>query len=261
MWIWLFDRTEAGDAGAIVKRAAQAGLSQLWVRVGSSKDGFYGVAELNALVERAHAAGIAVIGWGFPYLYDPMGDARWTKQALRWHSPSGDRLDGFSADIEKSTEGVALSARRVGVYLGAIRQAAGDRLLVATVYRPTDLNRHGAYPYQTMARYVDAFAPMVYWGCTEPGAAASESLHRLNTLRPVHLIGQAYDMGPEGGRQGAPSPREIRRFLGVGNHGGAVGASFWDWQEMTSAEWGAMGKFPWYQPHWEIQAGPRRLPT
>jgi hypothetical protein len=217
--------------------------------VGSSYNGFYARADLDALVGPAHAAGLKVIGWGFPYLYDPLRDARWTAQALEWRGPAGDRLDGFSADIEKSSEGVALSKRRIAVYLGAVRRAAEDRLVVATVYRPTDLNwTTGAYPYRTIARYVDAFAPMVYWGCTDPREAAVQSLKRLARLRPVHLIGQAYNMGPEGGRSVSPSPREIRAFLHVGQRRGAMGASFWDWQEMTPGEWKALAAFQWVVP-------------
>jgi hypothetical protein len=119
---------------------------------------------------------------------------------------------------------------------------------VATVYRPTDLNWPGAYPYRTIARYVDAFAPMVYWGCTDPREAAAQSLKRLARLRPVHLLGQAYNMRDEGGRPASPSPREISLFLHVGRRGGALGASFWDWQEMTPGEWKALAAFPWAIP-------------
>ena len=137
-----------------------------------------------------------------------------------------------------------LSARRVAVYLGLARRAAGSRLLVATVFRPTD-RLWATYPYTTIAPYVDAFAPMVYWGCTEPGAAATEAMARLAPLRPVHLIGQAYDMGPEGGRSAAPSADETRRFLDVARRGGATGASFWVWQHMNVEEWDAMAAFAW----------------
>jgi len=245
MWVWQFDQTEGGNAAAIVRRAVDAGLRQLWVRVGSSRYGFYAAAVLYALVGRAHAVGLSVIGWGFPYLYDPLGDARWTARALAWRGPNGDRLDGFSADIEKSTEGVALSKRRIAVYLGAVRRAAGDRLVVATVYRPTDLNWYGDYPYRTIARYVDAFAPMVYWGCNPPRIVAVQALQRLSTLRPVHLIGQAYNMADESGRTAPTSPREIDLFLRVGRRGGALGVSFWDWQEITAGEWKAMAAYSW----------------
>src|SRR5262249_9074683 len=67
MWVWEWRHTEAGDAAAVVAKAAAARLDQLWVRVGDSPNGFYGAAELAALVPAAHAAHIAVIGWGFPY--------------------------------------------------------------------------------------------------------------------------------------------------------------------------------------------------
>src|SRR5205085_10229199 len=81
MWLWKFNATENGDADAIVTKALAAGLHQLWVRVGDSQDGFYAADALARIVPRAHRRGVAVIGWGFPYLYDPAGDGRWTQQA------------------------------------------------------------------------------------------------------------------------------------------------------------------------------------
>jgi len=254
MWVWKFKSTENGDADAIVTKAAAAGLRQLWVRVGDSQDGFYAASVLNALVPRAHAQGIAVIGWGFPYLYDPMFDAQWTADVLAWRGAHGERLDGFSPDLETASEGVMVTERRLQVYLGQVAQASPDRPVIATVFRPTD-RLWTSYPYRAIAAYVDGFAPMVYWGCTEPGAAASEAIARLAALRPVHPIGQAYNMGDEGGRQVSPSADETWRFLDVAHGGGAVGASFWDWQEITQDEWTAMAEFPW--PVYERSIGRR----
>jgi hypothetical protein len=245
MWVWKYRQTEAGDADAIVSRAVDAKLRQLWVRVGDSRDGFYAADVLDALVPRAHAAGLAVIGWGFPFLHDPVGDAAWSAEALAWRAPGGAALDGFSPDIELASEGVVLTERRARVYLGPVRQAAGPRMLVATVYRPTDRLWYGSYPYTAIAEYVDAFAPMVYWGCVEPGAATVQALERLAALRPVHVIGQAYDMAPDGGRAGPPSGVETVRFLDVARRRGAVGASFWVWQSIGKEQWDAVADFPW----------------
>ena len=245
MWVWKYRQTEAGDPDAIVRRAVDAGLSQLWVRVGDSRDGFYGASVLDGLVPRAHAAGLAVIGWGFPFLHDPVGDAAWSAEVLAWRGPGGVALDGFSPDIELATEGVVLTERRVRVYLGLVRQAAGSRLVVATVYRPTDRLWFGTYPYTAIAAYVDAFAPMVYWGCSEPGEATVQALERLSALRPVHVIGQAYDMASEGGRTGPPDANETVRFLEVARRRGAVGASFWVWQSAPAEQWVAITGFPW----------------
>jgi len=245
MWIWQWSQTEGADAAAVVARARAAGLHQLWVRVADSFDGFYGAAELDALVPAAHRAGLAVIGWGFPYLYDPVGDAGWTRAALDWRGPGGAELDGFSADIEMATEGVALSARRVTVYLALARQAAAGRPFVGTVYPPTD-RLWATYPYASIAPYVDAFAPMVYWSCTQPAAAVQQAIARLATLAPVAPIGQAFSTaGTPGERAGAPSAAEITQFLAVARADGAVGASFWSWQAADAEQWAAIGAYPW----------------
>lgn len=247
MWIWQPHRTEAGSVDAIVRRAVAARLTALWVRVGDSRDGFYGGSFVASLVPAAHQHGLAVIGWGFPYLYDPVADAGWTIAALAWRTPSGDQLDGWSADIETASEGTALSAKRAAVYLGLVRPAAHGRPLVATVFPPTDY-WWARYPYRAMAPYVDAFAPMLYWGCREPGDAAAAAIRRLSPLAAVTVIGQAYDMAPEGGRVGAPTGAEISRFLDVARRGGATGASFWDWQAMNNDEWAALSAYPWLGP-------------
>jgi hypothetical protein len=257
MWIWQWDRTDGGDAHKIVAQAVAERLHQLWIRVGDSMNGFYGAAELDALVAIAHAHGLAVIAWGFPYLWDPVGDAQWTAQILAWRAADGQRVDGYSADIEEPSEGVMLNAQRAAVYLQLVRRAAGNRMVVATVYPPTDSNRDGGYPYRAMAPYVDAFAPMVYWECTDPGSDATQGVARLSTLRPVHVIGQAFNFAGTGGRTVSPSGGEIAEFLGASRRAGALGASFWVWQEATPEEWAAMAGFPWRaSDHWPAGPGP-----
>jgi hypothetical protein len=245
MWIWEWDGTDHGDADEIVQQAVSAGLHQLWVRVGDSMNGFYGAAELDSLVPVAHDHGLAVIAWGFPYLWDPVGDAQWTAQILDWRAPDGQQVDGYSADIEEATEGVMLSAQRAAVYLELARQAAGSRLVVATVYPPTDASWDGGYPYQAMAPYVDAFAPMIYWECTDPGTDATLDVARLSTLRPVDVIGQAFNFAEDGGRTDSPTGAEITEFLSASRRAGAIGASFWVWQDATPEEWAAVSAFPW----------------
>ncbi|MDQ6725990.1 MAG: hypothetical protein M3066_07500 [Actinomycetota bacterium] len=248
MWVWKYKQSEGGDADAIVARAVAAGLRQLWVRVGDTQDGFYAADVLSALVPKAHRAGLAVIGWGFPYLHDPAADAAWSIDAVSWRGPGGARLDGFSPDIELASEGVVLTERRITVYLGLVRPAATDMVMVATVYRASDARWNGDYPYRAIAPYVDAFAPMVYWGCAEPGQAVRESIERLATLRPVHVVGQGYDAGPDGGRTGAPSAAETVRFLDVARRAGALGASFWVWQSLQGEQWNALSSFVWPIP-------------
>ena len=108
------------DATAVVAAARSAGLRQLWLRTGSSQNGFYGSATLRELVPVAHAAGISVIAWDFPTLSNPAADA--ARAALAFRSGA----DAFSPDIETSAEGTYLTARRVRYYLSLVRGIAGQ---------------------------------------------------------------------------------------------------------------------------------------
>jgi len=231
------------DAGKVVRQAKAAGLRQLWIRTGGTKQGWYGDRFLDTLVPRAHQSGIAVIAWDFPALSDPIADATRAERAITGRF-GGQRIDGFSPDIETIYEGTFNAPPRVALYLSLIRRAAGNLPIVATVMRPSS-NQLATYPYRAEAPYVDAFAPMVYWSCHEPGALAIDSVRQLAKLRPVHLVGQSYDMGPDGGRRGMPSAREIWRFLDAGKRAGAIGASLYVYSQTRAPQWTALGAYPW----------------
>ncbi|HEX8004214.1 MAG TPA: hypothetical protein VF519_16120 [Mycobacteriales bacterium] len=245
MWTYQWERTEAGSAAAVVRRARAAGLTQIWVRTGSSRSGFYAAPELRALLPAAHAAGIAVVAWDFPYLYDPVADARRAADTLAFTAPGGHRIDAFSPDIESGSEGTQGTKRRLAVYLGLVQRSVGSRPLVSTVPHAND-HWWRTYDYRTQVPYVDAFAVMAYWGCTEPGAEVEQSVRRLAPLGvPLHLIGQAYDMGPYGGRVGDPRGREVWRFADVAQRSGVIGVSLYVWQYATREQFAALGAYPW----------------
>jgi hypothetical protein len=237
IWLTLLPGSSL-DVAALIATAHQAGLRQLWVRTGSSQNGFYGGSTLRALIPAAHHAGIAVIAWDFPTLSNPAADAERAQTTLR----AG--VDGFAADIETAAEGTYLTARRVAYYLSLVRTAAGDSPVIAVVPRPTSDTLAG-YPYQAEAPFVDAFAPMVYWSCTEPGAAVSVAIAALSPLRPVAPIGQDYNMASEGGRHGLPSGRAIWRFLDVADRSGAIGVSLYDLETGGRPQLAALADYPW----------------
>ena len=180
--------------------------------------------------------------WGFPYLWDPAGDAEWTAQNLDWRSAGGDRSTA-TAPTSRSRPRASCSAPSgrpcTSSSVGRPPAAAGRGDGVP----PTDANWDGGYPDQAMAPYVDAFAPMVSWECTDPGSDdRGHDIARLTTLRPVHVIGQAFNFsGPAADR--LPEREQIAEFLSVGKWGGSAGGSFWVWQEATPDEWP-----PWPHP-------------
>ena len=242
MWLTTWADTHLDVAG-VVARAQAAGLRQIWVRTGGSIQGWYGGNFLPALLPAAHAAGLSVIAWDFPFLSDPLKDVRRAAKVLTGRF-GGERIDGFSPDIETISEGTFDTDQRVRVYLSRVRRLAGSTPVVATVLRPTP-TMLASYPYRAEARYVDVFAPMVYWSCTEPGVATAEAIKPLAKLRPVHVIGQSFNMGSMGGRHGLPSGREIWRFLDVAKRAGAVGASLYLYEQTHRPQWRALTHYPW----------------
>jgi hypothetical protein len=237
IWITTFPGQQV-DAAGVVAIARHAGLQELYVRTGSSSDGFYGGQLLHQLVPLAHRYGVEVIAWDFPTLSDPAADAARAARAFAAGA------DGFSPDIEEAPEGTYLTLRRVDYYLSLVRAAAGSRPVIATVPRPTSLDLSG-YPYAAESPFVDAFAPMVYWSCTEPGEAVAVAIDALRRLRPVAPIGQDYDMGSEGGPAGLPSGSEVWRFVDVARRDGAIGVSLYDLESGGRAQLAALAEYPW----------------
>jgi hypothetical protein len=249
MWIWEPDKTEGGDPVAIVSRAKAVGLSHLYVRTGSTWDGFNNGPFLDKLLPAAHGAGLLVYGWDFPRLLSPADDVTRAMQAISHRSPGKQHIDGFAADIETRSEGTAITGQAATEYGRALREAVGPGFpLIATVPRPSPAQN---YPYTEVLASFDAVAPMVYWLNRQPDTDVAGALRDLAAYgKPVFPVGQAYDGRSEGGRAGVPPPDEIWRFMRSGLANGAQGVSFWSWQAANQKAWDAIA-----------EAGEFRLPV
>ena len=244
MWIYEFDAVEGGNPKAIVKRMREMGISYVLIRAGSSRMGFYAKPHLDALLPVAHEAGLKVLVWDFPYLYSPVEDAKRAVRELNYTTPGGHRPDGIVPDIEEPPQGVELTRYKAAVYAKELRRRAGPRaIVVATTPRPTPA-RVANYPYTELAPWVDAFAPMVYWGYEDPEGAVTRAIQRLKPYGnlPVIPVGQSYDMRPEGG-PGHPPAGATRKFMARAYALGAPGTSWWSWQHATTWNWRAIRDF------------------
>ena len=244
MWIWTPERSEGGDAAAIVNRAKAVGLSHLYVRTGALKGGFIAADFLNRLLPAAHAANIRVYGWDFPYLNDIDSDVARAAAAANHITPDGHRIDGFSADIELRSMGVNINNVTAFVYGQKLRAAVGrDFPLIATVPRPNPALVN--YPFAEIAAHFDALAPMVYWMHNEPAATVTDSIARLAHLqRPILPVGQAYDAAAEGGPPGVPPRDQILAFMRAAEAAGAPSVSWWSWQHADQQAWDAVRDAP-----------------
>jgi len=240
MWIYVPDKTEGGNVPAIIAKARAAGLTHLWVRMGSAWDGFNVAPFIDKLLPAAHAAGIKVIGWDFPKL-DPMGpDIERAKAMINHTTPGGHRIDAFSPDIESPAEGTRLTPDNARRYGAALREVVGpDYTLIVTVPRPS--KERPTHPYNEIVAGYDAIAPMIYWLDRQPDTDVAGALQFLSKYKlPIYPVGQAYDGSPEGGRKGVPPPEELFRFMRFAQSHGAAGVSFWSWQAANEPAWNAV---------------------
>jgi hypothetical protein len=240
MWFHRLHQTGA-SADELVRQARAAGLTHLYVRTGSSRSGFEGGPELDAVLSVAHAAGLKVVGWDFPYLEDPAADAARALAAIRYTTPEGQRIDAFSADIETPSEGVRLGADRVDAYGRRLRELAGPGYpLIGTVPNAC-LNVR--FPYAEVARHFDAFAPMVYWITRDPAADVACNIEKLAWFgKPVLPIGQAYDPAIDNPTLVGlvPGYDHLAAFMRTAAERGAAGVSFWAWHTATPEMWKAV---------------------
>jgi hypothetical protein len=261
MWIYEPAKTENGNVAAIVAKAKDTGLTHLWVRMGSAWDGFNVAPFLDKLLPAAHAANIKVIGWDFPKL-DPMEpDIARATTMIRYTTPSGDKIDAFSPDIESPAEGTRLTPDNARRYGTALRQVAGpDYSLIVTVPRPA--KERPNHPYADIVAGYDAIAPMVYWLDRQPDTDVAGALQYLSKFGvPIYPVGQAYDGSPEGGRKGVPPPEELWRFMRFAQANGAAGISFWSWQSANQPAWNAVREAVEFRPPAAPAAAPATVPA
>ncbi|HEV7534493.1 MAG TPA: hypothetical protein VGP90_02595, partial [Acidimicrobiia bacterium] len=239
MWLHYLRQAAGNDPTALVAQARANGLTHVYLRLGSSKDGFYAGGDLDRLLPVAHTAGLAVVGWDFPYLFDAEADAVRAKAEIDYTTPTGQRIDAFSADIETRTEGVNISVPVADTYSRRLRELAGPGYpLVATVPRP---RYNKGFPYAEIVRQFDAVAPMVYWLGRDPAVEVDQAVTDLAGLgKPIMPVGQAYDAGPEGGPPGPPPKEHLVRFIQAAQTRGVTGFSFWVWHTATPDQWAAI---------------------
>lgn len=243
MWIWMHDRASGGDPVAIVERAKLWGITHLYVRTATYKEGFMAGPFLDRLLPVAHANGIRVYGWDFPYMTRPGDDVNRALAAITYRTPDGHRIDGFAPDIETKHEGVNESVEHMTAYVTWLRQNVGDDYpLIAVIPNPTPGRVARGYPFAQIIAPFDAVAPMVYWMDRDPAAEVTAAINWLKQFgKPVFPVGQAYDGSIDGGAGGMPSRDALIRFMQAADAAGADSVSFWSWQHASEEAWNAIG--------------------
>jgi hypothetical protein len=241
VWIYQWNHTSHGRARAVVGRARRYGITTLFVRTGSSHDGFTGSAVLRALLPATRGTAIHVVAWDFPELAHPEADARRLARAART-SFGGVRVAAVAPDIETGAEGTASSTARVRRYLVTLRRALPRGVaILATVPWPSGY-RVGRFPYATVAAHSDALLPMAYWYDNSPATVTAASIRYLRRFhKPIQPVGQGYD-----GAIDVPSlphndlRRQVPIFFRTAHGLGVRAVSLWSWQAAPPVTWKAL---------------------
>jgi len=242
MWIYQWDHSNGGRPSAVVKRAQAVGLTHVFVRTGSSHDGFTGAGVLRAVLPAARKAHIAVVAWDFPELDHPLADARRLAAAAKFVLRGGARVAAVAPDIETPAEGTHSTPGAVRAYLKELRHRLPATVsILATVPWPSSY-RIGSYPYSVVAGHSDALLPMAYWYNNSPSAVTAASVQYLRRFhRPVMPVGQGYD-----GRIDVPwlphnnLAQQVPAFFATAHRMGARAASLWSWQSAPMPTWRAL---------------------
>jgi hypothetical protein len=225
MWIWYVSRSEGGSVGAIVARAKRSDIGTVYVK---AADGAGAWSQFSrGLVQALHDGGLDVCAWQFVYGDSPVAEARVAAAAVKQGA------DCFVIDAESDYEGKYAAADR---YVRALRARIGETFPVALAGFPY-VDYHPAFPYSVFfgpggAQYDQ---PQMYWKAIGTSVrAVYEHTYLFNRIwgHPIYPLGQTYE-GP-----GSASLRLFRRF--AASYGG-LPPSWWDWQETSGREWGALG--------------------
>ena len=243
MWVYEWKKTNGGHAATVVAKARAAGLSTLFVRTGSSHDGYTGTPVLRALLPATRGTTVHVVAWDFPELDHPAADARRLAAAARYRT-GGNAVSAVAPDIETRSEGAASSPKRVRAYLATLRRLLPRNIAILTTLPWPSRERIGRYPYGTVARYSDALLPMAYWYNNSPALVTSRSIALLRHYhRPVMPVGQGYD-----GKIDVPSlphnnlRRQVPSFFATAHKLGAPAVSLWSWQAAPREAWVALSR-------------------
>jgi hypothetical protein len=243
MWIHVWSSTEHGNGRKVVHRATLAGLTHLFVRTGSSHDGWAGAQVLGSLMPATKNTNIKVVAWDFPTLRHPEADARRLARAAWWHKPGVPMVAAVAPDIETASEGTHATRGSIERYYRTLRASLPARVaILATVPWPSE-NRVNQYPYVRTARHADAIIPMAYWYNRSPSRVTRTSMRVLKRYgKPVIPVGQGYD-----GRLDAPylAPdrhpgKSVDAFVTAARMSGAQSVSLWSWQTTGSQQWSAL---------------------
>ncbi len=236
-YIWKLHMCDGGNAALIARRAQQAGLSHVLIKIADGPRA-YNVDLAALVVEALKEVGIQIWGWQFVYGDEPFGEAE-----IAAHRIKTLRLDGFvlNAEVDYKKKHLAAAA-----YMDHLRSKIGALPVGLGSFRYPHI--HPEMPWAEFLSRCDFNMPQVYWiKANDPAAQIDKSISQFKTIYPVRPIiptGAAYE---ELGWR--PQPIEITQFFAHARKLGLSAANVWSWDYAGSPAgqdfWQAISQFEW----------------
>lgn len=250
-WVDVWDWTMWGSSGAptvtleTVDALASQGVRTIYLQTTrfDRPDAVMEPDRLVALVDRAHEHGMFVVGWYLPTFVDVADDLRRVEAAMALP------LDGFALDIEsQEVADPAERTRRLLAMSQRLRELAGDRVLVANVLPPVQMEELApslwpGFPWAELGEYYEVFMPMGYFTFREDGhhwrdaeAYTAENVRRIRERvgdpdLPVHFIGGIADL---------TTVEDVEGMTRGAQASGAIGLSLYDVATTGTELWAPM---------------------
>jgi hypothetical protein len=244
-WVSVYDTAAWSQPERVVRTLVAHHIHTLYVETANDKhdrDIVHPVA-LGRLIDDAHAAGIAVVGWYLPSLATPRTDLHRALVGARFRTPTGGRFDSFALDVEATNvASLALRSRRAVALAAAVRRHLPAREpLGAITIDPAGAAYWRGYPFRALARSVDIFLPMEYFTYRTHGAAGVRAYTAANIRVIRRSVGDGrFPVHAIGGDALTATTRELRAFFGAANASDTLGVSLWEYGETTHAQWAAL---------------------
>jgi hypothetical protein len=225
MWIWYVERSNGGSIPAIVAQAKRAGIGTVYVKAGDGSSVWSQFT--TGLVQALHRGGLDVCAWQYVYGDNPVAEAHVGAAAVEKGA------DCLVIDAESEYEGKYAAADR---YIRTLRASIGETFPLSLAGFPY-VDYHPAFPYSVFfgpggATYDQ---PQMYWKAIQTSVrSVYEHTYLYNRLwgHPIYPVGQTYE---------APGSGPLKLFRRFAASYGGLPPSWWDWQETTAKEWGALG--------------------
>jgi hypothetical protein len=261
MFGWKIKDISRGEVKAIAAEGQALGLSWAAFKVCDGVSSYnlrragLGWADdyLPALQTELTLAGIELVGWGYTYGANPVGEAIKAAERVKW---LGLRCFLIDAEDEYKKPGMAEAARR---YMTTLRAALPGVSIGLSSYRFP--NYHREFPWEEFLEACDFHSPQVYWMKAHNAAAQlRQSIGELRALEknlglaelPVVPAGAAFH---QDGWQ--PTPDEMNEFFEEALKMELPALLWWEWGHAQR-----YGFIPTLEEHrWPVEPPPPPPPA